>query len=487
MTENPKTPAANRMNPSRSELMGSAPISKLLWKFSLPGVIAMLVNATYNMVDRIFVGGLGPDALAALTVVFPIQMIVLALGSGVGIGASSLIARRLGEGRPDDANAAVGQALGITVIIGVVSALLGYFLGYPLLKLMGATSEILADSYSYFSIIIFGAVFGLLNMVSANLVRAEGNPTLPMITVIASAVLNTALDPIFIYALKMGVSGAALATVLSQVMTSVVLTAYLFGRKTEYRIKPAHFKPDFKILGEIFKIGAPQMLMLVLGSVTMAFTIKVVSQLGTIVIATFGVYASIMQFGTMPCVGVSGGAMPIIGYNFGAKKPERVRATLIRAFLVCTGITTLVSLAAIVFPQGLAGIFNRAPDFLAYAAPALRIGCLAFALEGSLFAFTTYFQGTGQAVPSLVLGTLSRVLTPPAVLLLVSLKNPLSIWYGIPVIEVILFILYAIWAYASMKKLGVWSVKDARSVELSISEQLALEPAVPEERGDEKF
>jgi putative MATE family efflux protein len=464
--------------------MGSEPVGKLLLKFSLPGVIAMLVQATYNMVDRVFVGGLGHDALASLTVVFPIQMLFLALGSGIGIGTSSLISRRLGEKRPDDANLAVGQALGTSLVLGILSALFGYFFGYPLLKLMGATNEILADSFAYFSIIILGTVFSLVNMVSANVVRAEGNPTIPMITMISSAVLNVALDPIFIYALKMGVSGAALATVISQVVASAILLSYLFGRKTEYKIKSPHFVPNFGILGEIFKIGTPQMLMLLLGSVTMAFTIKVVSQLGTIVIATFGVYASILQFGTMPCVGISGGAMPIIGYNYGAKSLSRVRSTFFRALIACTAITALVGLSAIIFPAGLASIFNRSVDFLAYAGPALRIGFMMFILEGSFFAFSSYFQGTGQALPSVVLGIISRVLTPPAVLLLVSLKNPLSIWYAIPVIEVLLFILYAIWVFTSMKRRGIWSKDKIEEISLSESDEFALESVGLEERND---
>jgi putative MATE family efflux protein len=460
----PSSPSSPSVQKSRSEQMGTEPVGKLLWKFSLPGVIAMVVHATYYVVDSIFVGGLGPDAIAAVTVVFPVMMLLLAIGSGVGVGSSSLVARRLGEKKREDANIALGQALGISLVLGILISIAGYLFGYPLLKLVGATNEIIGNSFSYFSIIILGAVFGLVNMVSANLVRAEGNPILPMITMIASTALNIGLDPVFIYALKMGVAGAALATVISQVIPSVVLLSYLFGHKTEYKVKLANFLPNFKILGEIFKIGAPQMLMMLLGSVTMAFTIKVVSALGTIVIATFGIYGNIMQFGMMPCVGISGGAMPIIGYNYGARNNQRVRATLVRTIIVCTAITAMVSLLAIIFPQGLASIFNRSRDFLTYAGQALRIAFLGFALEGSLIAFTTYFQGTGQAVPSLVTGVVSRILIPPTVLLLMSFKNPVSIWFAIPFIDVVLFIMYSVWVYASMKKLGIWFSGKPREV-----------------------
>ncbi|TKJ37224.1 hypothetical protein CEE36_11210 [candidate division TA06 bacterium B3_TA06] len=451
MSAQPPSPA-----PSRSQLMGTQSVGKLLWRFSLPGVIAMLVNATYNMVDTIFVGGLGPEAIAALTVVFPLQMVFIAIGAGTGIGAASLISRRLGEGRVEDANRAVGQTLMIALILGVLAAIAGHTVGYPLLKVLGASAEIIGDAFSYMIVVASGAVVIFTNIMGNNLIRAEGNPTLPMIAMITGAALNIALDPVFIYVLGMGVQGAAVATILARAVGATIVLSYLFGRRTSFRLKASYFKLNFRVWGQIYAVGGPHMLMSLVNSVTMAVVNNVAATFGPLTIAAYGVIFRIMQFGFMPCIGISTGALPIIGYNYGAKKYLRVRGTVRRTTVVSTAITMGVAILAIAFPRQIVSIFNRAPEFLPMAAHAMRIAMLGLGFVGAQVAFATFFQGIGKGIPAAVIGVSRRLLILiPAILLFAKFFGQEGIWFALPLSDVVAFIISLVWTYVVMCKLGI--------------------------------
>jgi len=452
MSAQPPSPA-----PSRSQLMGTQPIGKLLLRFSLPGVIAMLVNATYNMVDTIFVGGLGPEAIAALTIVFPIQIIFIALAVGTGIGASSLISRRLGEGRKEEANKVVGQTLLIAVIAGALMALMGATVGRLLLaNVLGGSELILDDAFSYMIVITSGSLIMFINIMGNNLVRAEGNPTLPMIVMIVGAVINIGLDPLFIYVAGMGVQGAAVATITARSISAIVLLSYLFGKRTGFKLKAAYFKPNFKVWGQIYAVGGPHVLMSMVGSVTMAIVNNVAAQFGEMVIASYGIIFRIVQFGFFPCIGISTGALPIIGYNFGAKKYLRVRGTVRRTTVVSTAITMGVAILAIAFPRQIVSIFNRDPEFLPLAAHAMRIAMLGLGFVGAQVAFATFFQGIGKGIPAAVIGISRQLLIlVPALLLFAHFFGQEGIWFAIPLADVVAFIISLVWTYVVMCKLGI--------------------------------
>lgn len=440
----------------------------------MPGVIGMLVNATYNLVDTIFVGGLGPDAIASVTVVFPIQMIMIAIGAGTGIGAASLISRRLGEGKVDEANIAVGQTLGIVVLLGILGAALGNTLGYPILRLMGASDNIIGNAFSYMIVITSGSVVMFANITGNNLIRAEGNPVLPMIAMITGAVINIALDPVFIYVLKLGVQGAAIATITARGLASIIVFSYLFSGRTEYKIKLSQFIPRFKVWAQIYAVGGPHMLMSIVGSVSMGVSIRIASMFGDEYIATYGILFRVMQYGFMPCVGISQGALPIIGYNYGAGKPLRVRKTVIRAAVVSTAITLGVGLIGLLFPQAVVKLFvlfqevfgagkaaastspEQIKDFVKLATYAVRIACIGVAFVGSQVIFATFFQGIGKALPAAIIGILRQlVLLIPALLLLAFLVGKEAIWFAAPIADIGSFIISAIWTYIVMCRLGI--------------------------------
>lgn len=437
--------------------MGSQSIGKLLLRFSLPGVIGMLVNATYNMVDTIFVGGLGPNAIAALTIVFPIQIIFIALAAGTGIGASSLISRRLGQGRPEEANKVVGQTLLIALIVGALMAVMGATIGRTLLaNVLGASDIIIGDAYSYMIVITSGAIVIFIQIMSNNLVRAEGNPNLPMVVMIISAVLNIGLDPVFIYTLKLGVQGAAIATIIARTIAATILLSYLFSKRTSFKLKASYFKFNFRIWGQIYAVGGPHALMSMVGSVAMAVVNNVAAQFGPLVIAAYGILFRVMQFGFMPCIGIATGALPIIGYNFGAKQYLRVRGTVRRTVLISTAITMGVAALAIAFPQAIVSIFNRDPAFLPIASRAMRIAMMGFGFVGAQVAFASFFQGVGKGIPSAVIGISRQLLIlVPAIFLFARLFGQEGIWFAIPLADIAAFVIALIWTYVVMCKLGI--------------------------------
>jgi len=417
----------------------------------------MLVNATYNLVDTIFVGGLGPRAIAALTVVFPIQMVFIALAAGTGIGASSLISRRLGEGKPEEANKVVGQTLLISVILGALMALLGATAGRALLgNVLGASEAVLGDAFSYMIVITSGSVIIFINITGNNLVRAEGNPNLPMVVMIVGAVINIGLDPLFIYVLKMGVQGAATATIIARAIAAVVLLSYLMSKRTSFTVKWKYFKLNPRIWGQIYAVGGPHALMSMVGSVALAVINNVAGQFGDMAIASFGIIFRIYQFGFMPCIGISTGALPLVGYNFGAKLYKRVRDTIIRVILVSSAITFGVAAIAMLFPTHIVSIFNRDPEFLPMAAKAMRIAFIGFGFVGVQVAFATFFQGIGKGIPSAVIGISRQLLILiPALLLLSHLFGQDGLWFSIPISDFLAFILGSVWFLVVSCKVGI--------------------------------
>jgi len=430
-----------------SSTIGSHPIGKLLLRFSLPGVISMLVGATYNVVDTIYVGKLGHEAIAALTVVFPIQLIIVAASAGIGVGAASLISRKLGESKKEDANYVVGQALGLSFVMGLLVAALIYFVEHPLLRLMGASELIVKDAYDYIRIIMMGNVFSLIGPVGSNVLRAAGNVRRPMNSIIAGALANIVLDPIFIYTFKMGVKGAAIATVISQVIVCAAILTFLFGPRTQFVVRARSFIPRLKFYWRIFAVGGPQMVMTLVGSLSMAVAVKIASPFGEASVAAYGVIFRITQFGFMPASGITTAAMPIIGYNFGAKKLSRVRETLRKTLLSTTVITAGVSLVAIVFPRFIVALFNRDPEFFPTSVHAVRIGFLCYSLLGAQISFASFFQGIGKGHPAGIIGiTRQLAIFVPAVIFLSRILGQDGLWIALPLADVGAFTVAVIWA-----------------------------------------
>ncbi len=424
------------------DVMGKESISRLLFRFSLPATVGMVVAATYNIVDTIFIGRLGSEAIAALSVAFPIQMILGAIGVGVGVGSASLISRSLGAGNNRDAEKAVGQVISLALAFGLVVALASYFYLRPLLILVGASPEILGYTEDYTSVITTWSVVYFLIMSLNNVVRAEGSPILSMKIMIGSSLLNIALDPIFIFTLGLEVQGAAVATVLAKSIGASVLLFHFVSGRSNLVLVPNNMKPDWIIIKNIFKIGFPSMLRLFSKNVSLSITNIILVSFGHIPIAAMGLFFRLQMLIIMPVVGFSQGLLPVIGYNYGAEKGSRIREAMIKGFTISTVFITLLTLLVYISPSTFLSFFTSEPELLDMGTYSMRIMMVMLPLIGIQVVSTVFFQAIGKATPSLFLSLLREVmLFIPLLLILENYSGLLGVWVARPVSDLLAFII----------------------------------------------
>ncbi|MDW7649867.1 MAG: MATE family efflux transporter, partial [Bacillota bacterium] len=416
--------------------MGEESISKLLIRFSLPATLAMLVNASYNIIDTIFVGRLGSDAIAALSVSFPIQMLLGALAIGTGVGAGSLISRSLGAENKDAAATAGGQVITLSLIFGLLATLIGLFYLRPLLSFFGATPEILDLTASYMSVIANGAVFLFMIMMLNHVIRAEGNAMLPMTVMIVSALANIILDPVFIFVLNMGVRGAAVATVLAKIIGVVMLLHYFITKKSALDVRKVHLRPDMKSIVDIYRVGLPMLLIQVAANTALIVANRILGGYGYIPIAILGLIVRLQMFAFMPAIGIAQGLLPIIGYNFGAGKFRRIGEALFKGSGAATVFTAISGVTFFLFPRFFLRIFSSDPELLRAGEAAVRIMVSMYPLLGIQTISIVFFQAIGKGMPSLWLSLLRQfLLYVPLLFLLPTRWGLTGIWLAAPVAD----------------------------------------------------
>jgi len=426
---------------NHSARMGDEGITALLIRFSVPATAGMLVMATYNIVDTIFVGMLGSEAIAALSVAFPFQMLLGALGIGTGVGAASLMSRSLGSGNKEIARSAVGQVISLSLIYGLVVALAGFLYLEPLLVIFGATPEILALTGEYVIVITSGSVMFFLIMGLNNTVRGAGNPKLSMYVMIISALVNIVLDPIFIFALGMGVRGAAVATVLAKVIGVAIMLRYFTAGSDEIRVSWSCLKLRPDTIRMIYVIGFPVMIQQVSTNLSLVVANNILATYGHLPIAALGLVFRLFMFALMPVIGIAQGVLPIIGFNFGAGKMERIRETLVKGTLASVGLASAFGVLYFAFPHLFISIFTREAALVELGARALRIMVVMYPLIGAQIIFSTYFQATGRGLPSLVLSLLREViLFIPFLFLFSALLGLDGVWYSRPFSDILAFL-----------------------------------------------
>jgi len=424
------------------DLMGQESITKLLFRYSLPATVGMVVAATYNVADTIFIGKLGSEAIAALSIAFPIQMILGAIGVGVGVGSASLISRSLGSGNTEDAERAIGQVITLALTFGLLIAVASYFYLRPLLIMFGASPEVIGYTEDYTSVITTWSVVFFTIMSLNNVVRAEGSPMLSMKVMIASSLLNIALDPIFIFALGMEVRGAGVATVLAKTVGALVLLRHFLKGNSNVTLHYRNMKPDWYIIKNIYKIGFPSMLRLFSKNISLSITNIILAAFGHIPIAAMGLFFRLQMLIIMPVVGFSQGLLPVIGYNYGAKKNERIREAVIKGFAISTSFITALTLMVYLFPYTFLGVFTAEADLLEMGAYSLRIMLLMVPLIGVQVVSTIFFQAIGKAVPSLILSVLREVvLFVPLLLIFSSYSGLIGVWAARPASDFIAFVI----------------------------------------------
>nr|WP_243414806.1 MATE family efflux transporter [Sporosalibacterium faouarense] len=425
-------------------------------KMSVPSILSMMIQAAYNVVDSIWVAKISNNALAALSLAFPIQMILIAVAVGTGVGASSLISRLLGQGRDKEASNAAEHVLIMSVVYGIVMAIGGLLLSKNLIGLFTEDKELIELGSSYIRIILLGSTAMFIPMIANNVLRGEGNTFIPMISMLIGSLINIVLDPFFIFGYgffpELGIEGAAVATVVSRLLSGVFIVFILFVGKHQINLNFKKFKFDLSIIKGIYAVGLPAMTIQLLASLMMSGLNKILAESGAIAISTMGIYFRLQSFVFMPVFGLNQGYMPIIGYNYGHNNPNRMKETIKLGFIVAFVFTTLGCLLFQIFPKPLIKLFSSDEELLRIAIHALRTISIAFPIIGPAIIGSTTFQAIGKGVPSLVL-SFSRqiILLLPLAYILYNTWGLDIIWYSFPISEGISAILMAVWLSKSLK------------------------------------
>lgn len=398
--------------------LGYAPIGKLLMQFALPSVVAMVINAIYNIVDQIFIGqGVGYLGNAATTIAFPIVTIILAVSTLLGAGGSAFAAIKLGEHNEGQAEDTLGCASVTGLLAGILIAVLGLVFLNPLIKLFGASENTIDYARQYTSIILIAAPFNVLGVILSNFARTDGNPLLSMYSMLIGALLNVALDPLFIFIFRLGVAGAAYATAISQMVSAAVLIYYFFFKST-MRLH----RRNLRISGSIFKsiavLGisscalqlASTALNIILNNVLVYYGDRDPVG-GDIALSAMGIVLKISMIVISVCVGIGIGSQPILGFNRGAKQIDRVRKTYICALVIATSVTIIGWALCETIPDTILLLFGKEnPVFTEFAVRSMRIYLGGIFAAGMQIATTSYYQATGQPLKANIMSLLRQIL-----------------------------------------------------------------------------
>jgi len=432
-------------------------ISVLLWKFSLPAIAGMLINALYNIIDRIFVGrGVGSLAIAATTVAFPIMLILMAVSILIGIGATALISIRLGEQRKEEAEKIAGNAAVMLIALPLIIAVIYLLFPEPILKAFGASEEVLPYARDFVHIIILGAAFGSISMGMNNFIRAEGNPRLAMFTQVAGALINGVLNYVFIFKLGLGIKGSALATVSGQFISSVWVLSYFWSGRSLVKIRFKNLKLQLPIITSIVSIGFAPFAMQIANSVQQSILNKtLLAYGGDLALSAVGIMMSIAALLFMPIVGLSQGAQPLIGFNYGARQYDRVKETVKIAVIAGVCIASAGFVAINIWPTQIVGLFSEGDTALTeMTAQAMRMFFALFPVVGFQIICANYFQAAGKPVQSAILSLSRQVLLfIPLLLILPKFWGINGVWRTAPIADGISVLVTAIFIFFEMKNL----------------------------------
>ncbi len=428
--------------------LGTEKIDKLLFRMSMPAVIGMLVNSLYNVVDTIFIArGVGTDAIGGLSIAFPIQILIMAFGLLFGTGASSVISRALGEGNHDKANSTAGNVLIISGIFGVLIAVPSIIFIEPILKLFGATDQLLPYSKSYLEVILLGAPLIIFLMAGNNVARSEGNAKVAMFSMVIGTGLNIILDPIFIFVFGLGIKGAALATIISQFIAVIYLLNYFVRGKSSLYFTTHALTLQPKILKSVLALGIPSFIRQAGGS----FVAVILNNLlgiygGDLAISTFGVMNRLLMFGLMPLFGIAQGFQPIAGFNYGAKKMDRLWEVLKHSIIYATILCIVYSGIIFFFPELMLSIFSTDRDLILLGSHAMKYIIMLIPFIGIQVIGSTFFLAIGKVIPAFVLG-LSRqvILLLPLVIILPKYLGLNGLWYSFPIADTLSLTITVVW------------------------------------------
>lgn len=457
--------------------LGSEKISKLLIKFSVPAIIGMLVNALYNVVDRIFIGnapGLGANGLAGITIGFPIMIIMMSIGMLFGIGGATLFSMKLGEGKRNDAEQILGNTFMLLLISGGTILVLGtIFLG-PMLQLFGASEAVMPFVKEYMRIIFLGAIFQVVGMGLNNFLRADGQPKLAMVTMFVGAGTNIILDPILIYIFDMGMAGAALATIFSQFISMAWILNY-FVRGNGHRIRRKNLKIQRWIAIRVASLGMPSFLLQLGNSLlNVVLNKSLLTYGGDLAVSGMGIINSIQTILLMPIIGLNQGLQPIISFNFGAKKFDRVKEAVKLAMIVATLIVFVGWGFTRLLPELFVRMFNQQADLVAFGSYALKAWFWGLPVIGFQIIAANFFQATGRSKIAIFL-TMTRqiILLIPAILIFSSIWGLNGIVHAAPFADIVASAITLVLFISEMKRLS--KVQTELELELPLEKSMEVD------------
>lgn len=449
--------------------LGYLPVGKLLLSFSIPAIIACLINSVYNIVDQIFIGqGVGYLGNAATTVAFPIVTIIMAFSTLLGSGSSAYAAIKLGEQHKTTADKTLNNLMILSLITGLAAAALGLLFLEPLLRLFGATDTIMPYAKDYTSIILMGAPFSVISVGLSSMARTDGNPHLSMYGILIGAVLNTILDPLYIFVFHWGVKGAAIATVTSQVISCVVLLVY-FLRPSKTHVDHMRLEkkyltaPDLSIMKNILTLGISSgissgvaCLMQVVMNNSLVYYGDLSPVTGEVALSAMGIVMKIAMILASIAIGIGIGCQPILGFNMGAKHFHRVRRTYTMAAIFATLSIAVFWVLCQLFPNAVINLFGSgSPEFNTFAVQCLKINLFGIFCAGFQMVSTNYFQATGQPLKASVLSMLRQLLLLiPLLLILPRFFGLGGVLFATPVADIGSAIIVALMIIPEMKKLN---------------------------------
>ncbi len=441
----------------RENKMGIMPVGRLLITMSLPMMISMLIQALYNVVDSIFVAQLSENALTAVTLAFPIQNLMVSVGAGTAVGINALLSRSLGEKNFDTANKTAENGVLLAVLSSIGFTIFGVLISRPFLEMQTDVVEILEYGVDYLQV-CSGFCFGIfIEMTFNRLLLSTGRTVFSMLVQMVGAVINIIMDPILIFGYgpfpAMGVTGAAVATVMGQIIAAGLSIFFNFKFNPEIKMSFRRFRPDGSIIKRIYIVGVPSILLSAVGSVTTFSLNRILMAFSSTATAVMGIYFKLQSFVLMPIFGLNGGLVPIISYNYGAKSRKRLTSTLKLAILlsICIMLVGLVLIQ--IFPTPILRLFNASDDMLSIGIPALRIISLSFVLAGFSIISISTFQALGNGVLSMMISFIRQLLVLlPAAWLLARSGNVNLIWWAFPIAELAAFSLCVFFLLRTYRK-----------------------------------
>lgn len=447
----------------KMELLGSTSIPKALLAMGIPTMIGMLVNAFYNLVDAYFVGGLGESQMGAISVVYPLGQVVVGLGLLFGNGAASYISRLLGRGDKGTADKVASTALYSSVSVGGVIIIISMVFLHPILKLLGATDSILPYAATYASIYIVSCIFNVFNVTMNNIVTSEGAAKTTMCALLTGAVLNIALDPLFIYVFDLGVAGAAIATAISQVVSTCVYLTYIFRKKSVFHFWVKDCTYTKETMSEIFKIGIPTLVFQILTSVSISLINNAAGDYGDSAIAGMGVVTRLISMGSLSVFGFIKGFQPIAGYSYGAKKFDRLREAIKTSILWSTVFCVIFGVILALFPTAIVSQFTKGDaEMIRIGAASLRANGISIMLFGFYTVYSSLFLALGKGREGFILGACRQgICFIPVILLLPMVWGLNGIMYAQPIADVLSAVITVFMAIPLHRKLNEMQRKTA--------------------------